>query len=162
MFLCAAALSCTLLVDIVEGILKRADTDDLCRDGSCGSLHRKQSRQQQQQAQHRTDASPCRGLHGFARSGVFHSFPSFSAPGGCILISFPHRRFSGRSWQPPSHRVVSSFLAQYIPTYTVCIIALPRNRFKIFSLGSVNKYKAIPHNSRELCGIALGRHRRRF
>lgn len=41
-------------------------------------------------------------------------------------------------------------------------LALPRNRFKIFSLGSVNKYKAIPHNSRELCGIAFGRHRRRF
>ena len=33
----------------------------------------------QQQAQHCTDAFPYRGLHGFARSGVFHSFPSFSA-----------------------------------------------------------------------------------
>lgn len=91
-----------------------------------------------------TASHRCFSMSGSAWLCAFRSFsffPIFLRPRRLHFDFISAPPISGRSWQPPSHRVVSSFLEQYIPTYTVRIIALPRNRFKIFSLGSVSKYK---------------------
>lgn len=88
-----------------------------------------------------TASHRCFSMSGSAWLCAFRSFsffPIFLRPRRLHFDFISAPPISGRSWQPPSHRVVSSFLEQYIPTYTVRIIALPRNRFKIFSLGSVS------------------------